>query len=131
MNLTTLLEIKFFRFLLTGGLNTGLTYILYLVLLSFLPYMWSYSISYICGIVLAFVLSRFFVFKEHQGLKSALLFPLVYVAQYALGVVVVWLWVKKLQLPEYLAPLAAIALSLPMTYVLTKLVFVKRGTATD
>ncbi len=131
MNLTTLLEIKFFRFLLTGGLNTGLTYVLYLALLSFLPYMWSYSISYICGIVLAFVLSRFFVFKEHQGLKSALLFPLVYVAQYALGVLVVWLWVKKLQLPEYLAPLAAIALSLPMTYVLTKLVFVKRGTAAD
>lgn len=129
MNLTKLLEIKFVRFLLTGGLNTGLTYILYLVLLNVLPYIWSYSISYVCGIFLAFMLSRFFVFKEHQGLKSALLFPFVYVAQYALGVLIVWLWVKKLLLPEYLAPLAAIALSLPLTYVLSKLVFVKGNTA--
>lgn len=119
------MEIKFFRFLLTGGLNTGLTYVLYLILLSFLPYVWSYSISYVCGIVLAFTMSRFFVFKEDQGVKSVLLFPLIYVVQYAVGILVVWFWVKKLLLPEYLAPLAAIALSLPLTYVLTKLVFIK------
>jgi len=128
MKLKKLLEIKFVRFLLTGGLNTALTYILYLVLLSFLPYIWSYSISYVCGIFLAFMLSRFFVFKEHQGLKSALLFPFVYLAQYILGVFVVWLWVTKLSLPEYLAPLAAIALTLPLTFVLSRLVFVKGKT---
>lgn len=128
MKLKKLLEIKFVRFLLTGGLNTALTYILYLALLSFLPYIWSYSISYVCGIFLAFMLSRFFVFKEHQGLKSALLFPFVYLAQYILGVFVVWLWVKQLSLPESLAPLAAIALTLPLTFVLSRLVFVKGKT---
>jgi putative flippase GtrA len=128
MKLKKLLEIKFVRFLLTGGLNTALTYILYLALLSFLPYIWSYSISYVCGIFLAFMLSRFFVFKEHQGLKSALLFPFVYLAQYILGVFVVWLWVKQLSLPESLAPLAAIALTLPLTFALSRLVFVKGKT---
>lgn len=75
-------------------------------------------------------MSRFLVFKEHQGIKSILLFPLVYVAQYVLGMFVVWFWVKQLSLPEYLAPLAAIILSLPLTYVLTKLVFVKPGAIT-
>lgn len=125
MLLNRLLEIKFFRFLLTGGLNTGLTYLLYLILLNFLPYLWSYSISYVCGIGLAFGMSRFFVFKEHQGLKSILLFPLVYIVQYGVGLFVVWFWIKKLLLPEYLAPLAAIALSIPLTYLLSKLVFVK------
>lgn len=125
MKLKNLLEIKFVRFLLTGGLNTALTYFVYLILMSFLPYIWSYSISYVCGIFLSFMLSRFFVFKEHQGLKSALLFPFVYLAQYILGVVIVWLWVNKLLLSEYLAPLAAIALTLPLTFVLSKLVFVK------
>lgn len=74
---------------------------------------------------MAFVLNRFFVFKEHQGLKSVLFFPFIYVAQYILGIFVVWFWVKKLMLPESLAPLAAIILSLPLTYALTKLVFVK------
>lgn len=127
VKISDLMEIKFFRFLLTGGLNTGITYALYLVLLSVFPYTWAYSISYVCGIVFAFVMSRFFVFKEHQGVKSILFFPLVYVAQYVLGMFVVWFWVKQLSLPEYLAPLAAIILSLPLTYVLTKLVFVKSG----
>lgn len=127
VKISNLMEIKFFRFLLTGGLNTGITYALYLVLLSVFPYTWAYSISYVCGIVFAFVMSRFFVFKEHQGIKSILFFPLVYVAQYVLGMFVVWFWVKQLSLPEYLAPLAAIILSLPLTYVLTKLVFVKSG----
>ncbi|WP_460145094.1 GtrA family protein [Pseudomonas sp. S2_A02] len=119
------MEIKFFRFLLTGGLNTGITYALYLIMLNFFPYIWSYSISYIGGIVIAFVMNRFFVFKEHQGLKSVLFFPFIYIAQYILGIFIVWFWVKKLMLPEFLAPLAAIVLSLPLTYVLTKLVFVK------
>lgn len=130
MKLSDLMEIKFFRFLLTGGLNTVITYTLYLALLSVFPYTWAYSISYVCGIVFAFVMSRFFVFKEHQGIKSILFFPLVYVAQYALGMLVVWFWVRQISLPEYLAPLAAIILSLPMTYVLTKLVLVKSGPAT-
>lgn len=125
MNITKLIEIKFFRFLLTGGLNTGTTYALYLIMLNFFPYIWSYSVSYVCGILMAFVLNRFFVFKEHQGLKSVLFFPFIYVAQYILGIFVVWFWVKKLMLPEFLAPLAAIILSLPLTYALTKLVFVK------
>ncbi|MDD2031065.1 GtrA family protein [Pseudomonas sp. 39167] len=125
MNPTKWLEIKFFRFLLTGGLNTIATYFLYLALLNILPYIWSYSISYVCGIFLAFVLNRFFVFKEHQGLKTVLLLPMVYVAQYTIGILVVWLWVRKLLLPEYLAPLAAIIISLPLTYILSKLIFVK------
>lgn len=125
MNYTKFIDVRFFRFLLTGGFNTGVTYVLYLVVLKFLPYMWSYSVSYICGIVLAFVLSRFFVFKEHRGMRSILFFPLVYVAQYLFGMLVIWFWVKNLQFSQELAPLAAIALSLPLTYFLTKMVFVK------
>jgi putative flippase GtrA len=125
MNYTKLIDLRFLRFLLTGGFNTGVTYVLYLVLLKFLPYIWSYSVSYICGIVLAFALSRFFVFKEHRGLRSVLFFPLVYVAQYLFGILVIWFWVKNLQFSQELAPLAAIALSLPLTYFLTKIIFVK------
>jgi putative flippase GtrA len=125
VNLKKLTEIKFFRFLLTGGFNTALTYALYLVLLDFFAYTTSYSISYICGLLLAFLLSRYVVFKEHQGLKSVVLFPLIYLAQYLFGLLVVWFWVRVLFLPEFLAPLAAIILSLPLTYSLSKLVFIR------
>lgn len=125
MNLKKLTEIKFFRFLLTGGLNTAATYALYLILLNFFVYTTSYSISYVCGILLAFLLSRYVVFKEHQGLRSVIFFPLIYLAQYLFGLLVVWFWVKILFMPEFLAPLSAIILSLPLTYTLSKLVFIK------
>jgi putative flippase GtrA len=125
VNLKKLTEIKFFRFLLTGGLNTAATYALYLILLNFFVYTTSYSISYVCGILLAFLLSRYVVFKEHQGLRSVIFFPLIYLAQYLFGLLVVWFWVKILFMPEFLAPLSAIILSLPLTYTLSKLVFIK------
>ncbi|MDG6399532.1 GtrA family protein [Pseudomonas quasicaspiana] len=126
VTLNKILEARFVRFLLTGGLNTAITYAMYLLLLEFLPYLWSYSISYVCGILFAFVMSRFFVFKEHQGLKTVLFFPLIYLTQYLLGALIVWFWVKKLMLPATIAPLIAIIISLPITFILSKLAFVRR-----
>ena len=47
------------RFLASGGLNTLVTYIAYLVLLHWLPYQQSYSIAFASGIALAYVLNRY------------------------------------------------------------------------
>lgn len=118
---------RFVRFLLSGAFNTAVTYGLYLLLLNVLAYQASYTIAYVTGIVLAFVLNRFFVFQSHRGLTSIILFPTVYLAQYLLNLIVVWLWVDRLHLSDKLAPLAAIALSVPVTYGLSRHVFKPRA----
>ncbi|WP_455925526.1 GtrA family protein [Pseudomonas putida] len=118
---------SFVRFLLSGAFNTAVTYGLYLLLLNVLAYQASYTIAYVTGIVLAFVLNRFFVFQSHRGLTSIILFPTVYLAQYLLNLIVVWLWVDRLHLSDKLAPLAAIALSVPVTYGLSRHVFKPRA----
>ncbi|KPW75862.1 MULTISPECIES: GtrA family protein [Pseudomonas syringae group] len=123
------LKQDFARFLMSGGFNTALTYGIYLVLLMFLSYKVSYTISYATGILLAYVLNRFFVFKSHQGLRSVVLLPLIYAIQYCLSLVILWCWVEKLQLDERLAPLAAIALTLPVTFILSKLAFATKDKA--
>ncbi|MFI3048894.1 hypothetical protein ALP72_00269 [Pseudomonas coronafaciens pv. coronafaciens] len=117
------LKQDFARFLMSGGFNTALTYGLYLILLMFLSYKISYTISYVTGILLAYVLNRFFVFKSHQGMRSVVLLPLIYAIQYGLSLVILWCWVEKLALDERLAPLAAIALTLPVTFFLSKIAF--------
>ncbi|KTC60986.1 GtrA family protein [Pseudomonas savastanoi] len=117
------LKQDFARFLMSGGFNTALTYGIYLVLLMFVSYKISYTISYVTGILLAYILNRFFVFKSHQGLRSVILLPLIYAIQYCLSLVILWCWVEKLQFDERLAPLAAIALTLPVTFILSKLAF--------
>lgn len=114
---------SFVRFLLSGGLNTVVTWALYLVLLNFIGYKTSYSISYVFGIVLAYLINRFFVFKTHRGVSSIMLFPLVYLFQYLLGLLIVWGWVEVFKMEVLFAPLISIIVSIPITYILTKYVF--------
>jgi putative flippase GtrA len=116
-------QFSFARFLVSGGFNTALTYVIYLVALHWLDYTWSYSLAYGIGILLAFVLNKTYVFKTDRGWKSMVLFPLVYLAQYLISLGVLHVWVERLQWPAELAPLIAIAISLPVTFVLSRLVF--------
>lgn len=111
------------RFLLSGGLNTVFTYGIYLLLLQIVNYKAAYSTAYIAGIILAFMMNRSFVFRAHRGWKSAVLFPFVYLAQYLVGLLVAIGWVEKLGLPPEGAPLAAIVVTIPVTFVLSRAVF--------
>ncbi|MBA1232723.1 GtrA family protein [Pseudomonas viridiflava] len=115
------------RFLMSGGFNTALTYVIYLTLLMFFSYNISYTFSYLIGILLAYTLNRFFVFRSHQGFRSVIMLPLIYLAQYILSLAILWLWVERIQLDERLAPLAAIIITLPVTYTLSKLAFSKES----
>lgn len=127
--LSKFLKLDFARFLVSGGFNTALTYGTYLILLLVLPYKSSYTISYLTGILLAYILNRFFVFKSHRGLQSALLLPLIYGLQYILSMLILWCWVEKLELNEKVAPLAAIALTLPITFIFSRLAFSRKTNA--
>lgn len=111
------------RFLVSGGFNTVLTYLVYLIALNWLSYAWSYSLAYALGIVLAFILNRSYVFKSDRGWRSVILFPFVYLAQYLISMLVLRVWIDHLGWRAELAPLMAIVVSLPVTYVLSRLVF--------
>lgn len=117
---------SFFRFLLSGGINTAFTYAIYLILLHFLNYKVSYSIAYISGVILSFILNRFFVFATHKGIKSIVLYPFVYVFQYCFGLFIVWLWVSVLKLAPEIAPIVSIILTIPLTFILSRFIFVGR-----
>lgn len=112
------------RFLLSGGLNTAVTYLIYLGLLRRAGYQLSYAIAFVCGIAISYVMGRVFVFKSHQGYRSALMLPLVYLIQYLAGAAVVWMWVDLLYQRPSLAPAISIAITLPITYLLSKFAFV-------
>jgi len=113
----------FARFLLSGGFNTAVTYALYLALLPFLSYRVSYTIAFAGGIVLAYALNRLFVFRAKGTLLTLCLFPLVYILQYGVGLAVVSLWVEWLHGMEWLAPAVAIFVTVPLTFLLCRLLF--------
>jgi putative flippase GtrA len=60
------LRIKVTRFLLVGGLNTLLMYLLYLGLIYIgFHYILALVAEYVCGIVLGFVMNRYWTFASH------------------------------------------------------------------
>jgi putative flippase GtrA len=114
---------SFVRFLGSGGFNTLVTWLLYLALLRRLPYALSFTIAFGCGIALAYALNRYVVFRQSGGAAGPAWVTLIYFGQYLANLALVGLWVEVLGFPVALAPLFAVAATLPLTYLLNRLVF--------
>ena len=114
---------SFVRFFASGGFNTLVTWLLYLVLLRKLSYQVSFSIAFACGIVLAYLMNRYLVFRQPGGRAGPLWVLLIYGGQYLANLGLVTVWVGWWGLPAALAPLFAVAVTLPFTYLLNRSVF--------
>jgi putative flippase GtrA len=111
---------EFCRFIFWGGVNTLAGYSIYALLLSFLSYLISYSIAYVAGIFISYFLNSKFVFKQELKLSKALKYPLVYVTQYLLGMVCLYLLVQVLRVNKLIAAAIVVLLSIPLTYLLSR-----------
>lgn len=107
---------------MVGCLNTLATYLLYLSLLLLFPYNLAYSCSYAGGIIISYYLNVLFVFKKKVGWKSFLQFPLVYVLQYVLSIGFINILILYGDLTQTIAPIVAIILTIPITFLLSKFV---------
>jgi putative flippase GtrA len=119
------------KFIASGAFNTLVTYVAYLALLPLLPYRWSYTVSYALGIVLAYVLYRYFVFGNSGGRYGPFWVALIYLGQYLLGLALVSLWVEVLAAPVLWAPAFSIAILVPVSYALNRWVFRPRNNPGD
>jgi putative flippase GtrA len=115
------------RFLAAGLLNTGATFLLYLLLLRVLPYLVAYSIAYGVGILLSYVLTARFVFRQPLSWAGLLKFPAVYLAQYLLGTAILAALVDLLGAPKELAFVGVVAITIPVTFLLSRLLLVGRS----
>lgn len=110
------------RFLIVGAANTAATYCLYLLMLSWMGYTPAYTIAYVCGIALAYALNTRFVFRVTRSLAGAIAYPLVYAAQYLVGALALYIAVREFEVPQKFALLASIAVTVPITFLLSRLV---------
>ncbi|WP_188248455.1 GtrA family protein [Stenotrophomonas maltophilia] len=110
------------RFLAGGVLNTGSTFVLYWLLLLVVEYRAAYAISFAAGILLSYLINTRFVFRTSHSLRKVILFPLVYLAGYFAGAIVLQFSVVHLGVDTRIAPLLSVCATLPLTYVLSKLI---------
>lgn len=116
---------EFARFLIVGGANTLSTYLLFLLLLAFFPYLLAYSLAYCVGVVISYFLNARFVFRRRISLATFLAFPLVYVVQYSLGALILWVLVEHARVAPQLAMAGAIGLTIPVTFLMSRFVLRK------
>jgi len=123
---------EFFRFILLRALCAVASYGLYLLLLLYMGYQPAYVISFLAGVVLAYVINAKFVFREALRKDSALMFPLVYVVQFILSFFILKLLVSVLLVPASLALAISVILTLPLTFYMSrKVIRAKKNTRTS
>lgn len=112
--------LQFARFLIAGAVNTVASYVIFLVLLRFMPYLVAYTIAYVIGIAISYVLLTSFVFAAPRRMATALRFPLVYIAQYLIGSAVIVLLVEIWNVRASIAAIVAIFATIPLSFLLSR-----------
>lgn len=123
---TTLTRNVVIRFLLGGASTTILSYAVYLLLLTWLPYLAAYAFAFASGVAWSYFANTLFVFRRRPTVARALAFPIVYLAQYLAGSMLLVVLIDDVQLPAKFAPLVVVVVTLPLTYVLSRWVITAR-----
>ncbi|MEU5213332.1 GtrA family protein [Streptomyces sp. NPDC020742] len=108
------------RFAAVGGVNTATFYACYLPLHRLLPYFAAYTVSFALALVGSFFLNTYVTYRTRPTWRKFLLFPLTQLTNYAVqsaGLVALVSW---LGVDSTVAPLAAAALALPFTYLVSR-----------
>lgn len=108
---------------MAGGINTAVTYVIYLGLLHIISYKIAYTVTYALGIALGYWINARWVFRTKFSVATASLYPFTYFAQYLLGLFLLWFFIDIMGIPKELGPIGVVAGSLPVTYLLTRTIF--------
>ena len=117
---------RFLRYLAVGAVNTVASYTVYLVLLRFMPYGWAYTVAFVAGVGLAYAMQSRFVFGTEASWRTFFAFPLVYVVQYVVGGLVLRLLVESGLMSRELALFAALAVTVPAGFAMSRVLFAWR-----
>jgi putative flippase GtrA len=126
VNLDFFLKEEFGRFLVAGGVNTAFSFSLYFLFNQFVHYQLAYWLAFVGGILFSFWLNSRWVFRAAMNWKTFLAFPLVYLFQYGFGAAMLHILVEILGMSEWWSPLLVIALSVPVTFVLSRFVLKRK-----
>jgi putative flippase GtrA len=117
----------FMRFGIGGAINTLLTYLIFLVLVSVIDYRAAYTVVFAAGIVLSYWINASFVFKSRHSRARIAKYCLVYLSQYLAGLLLLYVFVDTLRLPSAVAMLLVIGITAPITFVLLGTVLDQRS----
>jgi putative flippase GtrA len=110
-------------FLISGSINTLVTFLLYEKLLAFLNYRLAYTISFVVGIIFAFFFNASFVFKVRVIWKKLPIYSIMYLGQYLIGLFLLDRFIEYFELSHSLALFTVICITTPLAFFFNKVFF--------
>lgn len=111
---------QFARFLLVGGANTAASYAVYLLLLLIVDYRIAYTVAFIAGLVFGYLMHARLVFDARPGVRSGIAYLATYAVMYLVSLLVLYVAVARLGVPKRLGMLAALAFTVPVSFLLLR-----------
>ena len=109
-----------FKFVIAGAINTGLSYVIYLLLLLVVDYRLAYVMAFVSGIAIAMVLNSRFVFLTRLTLRKGAGFIAAYCFQLVFGIFILQLLVEQTTVPQALAPLCVMVFTVPLSFFMSR-----------
>lgn len=119
------MSLAFLRYLAAGAVNTALSLLIYWALLQHIGAVAAYIAAFCVAVVSGYAIHSRWVFKEPWHWRGLVRFPLVQLANLVLGTAVVAGLVHGLGVAPVVAPLFAIAATVPAGFLMVR-VAVKR-----
>ena len=112
------------RFLIAGGLNTALSYLVYILLLLLVSYQWAYALSWVFGLLLVVVLypSKVFVGSKNSR-KKQMLVVAQYIVVFCLGLGVLSLLVTSVKIPAAWAAVAVMCFTTTVNFIFMRFLY--------
>ncbi|GHI09022.1 sugar transferase [Streptomyces cellostaticus] len=113
-------------FAVVGAVNTATYYGLYLLLLTWLPYLGAHILAFLLSMIGSFFLNARFTYRTRPTWRKFLLFPLTNVTNFLITTAGVYVIVDVLHAGSRFAPLLASAAAIPVTFVLSRRIMLPR-----
>lgn len=111
---------QFFRFIILGIINTIITYGIYLFCLNYMSYLWSFSLSYICGLLFISFMNLKYVFFKNISFTNIIKNILSYIFQYFISSAMLFIAVNLLSLDKKIALFIVIIVIAPLTFLINR-----------
>jgi putative flippase GtrA len=119
--------VRFARYVFVGAANTAASYGVYLLSLLVVDYRVAYTVAYAAGLAGGYWAQARWVFRAPLGAASVLAYLFTYAVMYLVSLFVLYVAVDWWSLPKPAAMLAALAVTIPASFLLLRRGFRRRA----
>lgn len=112
---------QFIRFCIVGAVNTGISLLVYALLLKLqVHYLAASTLAYIAGLINGYIFSSSFVFKKKFKLQQGVKFVTVYLSSLLINLALLYIFVDVFHLSELLGQTIVTGINVVYNYFINK-----------